>query len=292
MLINTTILRDPSDKISKLSFEKDKLVSENGTKYSIENEIVPVLIYPTELAGPDKQFNEQYAENAQKYDIMSVFLFEMVHEDHNRARRNLVSMLNLRPGDKVLEVSVGTGLNVPYILEDIKESGEVHLLDLSKHMLNIAIDKFKAVNNTYFYLGNGSNLPFADETFDALLHVGGINTFSDIEGALKEFARVTKKGGKVVICDEGMLESLLKTEYGQVGAKFNGLYTEKPPLDKLPPNAQEVKLSYVVGGFFYVIEFIIGDEHSFNMDLPVPDGSGKTVRDYYEQLKQKIKKDD
>ncbi|MFX0095397.1 MAG: class I SAM-dependent methyltransferase, partial [Candidatus Hodarchaeota archaeon] len=161
-----------------------------------------------------------------------------------------------------------------------------HLLDLSKAMLTEAIKKFKDQKNVY-YLGNGSNLPFADNSFDALLHVGGINTFTDIEGALQEFARVTKQGGKILVCDEGIADHLLNTSYGKIGVQFNTLYKSKPPIDKLPSTARNVRVSYVLGGFFYCIEFIKGREYEFNLEAIMP-GQNITLGEFFKKNKAKL----
>ena len=275
------ILQDPSDKKSCLIYNNNLLVSENGKKYELE-EGLPNLIYP-DITGSDKEFNEQYKQMAEVYDIFSKYLFEMVYENEEEQRARLIKELQVKKGDKVLEVSCGTGLNVQYLLDAVGQEGEVHALDLSKHMIFKAIEKFKDKENIFYYLGNGSNLPFKNNTFDALLHVGGINTFTDIEGALNEFMRVTKKNGRIIISDEGMQENLLQTKYGKLGLKINGLYKSKPPMDKIPENARDITLRYVLGGFFYVISFVKGDDYDFNWNLEVPLSGGQKLKDYLEQ---------
>ena len=279
------ILVDPADKKSTLTLKNEILESKNGNKYSIEDK-VPNLVYP-ETIGSDKEFNEQYEQMAGVYDVFSNFLFEMVYENEEEQRGNMVKELQVKKGDKILEVSCGTGLNAKHILKEVGKEGEVHLLDLSKHMLDEAIKKYLTEKNVFYYIGNGSHLPFKDNTFDGLFHIGGINTFTDIEAALKEFMRVTKKNGKIIICDEGMQENLLKTRYGRDGIRFNGLYKSTPPMDKIPANARDVTLKYVGGGFFYVISFVKGQEYEFNWDLEVPMSGGQTFREQLAEMKEK-----
>ncbi|MFW9995882.1 MAG: class I SAM-dependent methyltransferase [Candidatus Odinarchaeota archaeon] len=279
------ILRDPSDKKSKFTRKGNILESENGSVYPIIDG-VPFLVFPKELIGSDKEFNEQYHQIAQMYDTYSKFLFEMVYEDEYTARSNLGKLLDVSEGSKVLEVSTGTGLNIEHVLKQIGEAGEVHALDLSVDMLSVAVSKYQGKKNVFFYVGNGSNLPFEDGTFDALLHVGGINTFADIPGAMQEFSRVVRKGGKIVISDEGMQYNLLKTDYGKKAIRFNGLYKEQPPLEHVPANARDLKISYAAGGIFYVLEFINGEEFTFNMDLQVP-MTNQTLREHLTELERK-----
>ena len=238
------------------------------------------------MTGSDKEFNEQYAQLATVYDEFSNHLFEMVYENESEQRGKIASFLGLNKGDKVIEVSCGTGLNVAPMIDSVGKSGEIHLLDLSKHMLVESIKKFNDKENVFYYLGNGSNLPFRDETFDHLVSVGGINTFTDIESAINEFMRVTKKGGKIIISDEGMQDNLLKTQYGKDGIRMNGLYKSRPPLDKLPINSRDINISYIGGGFFYIISFVKGDDYQFNWELKVP-MSNQTVREEFNEMIEK-----
>ena len=52
------------------------------------------------------------------------------------------------------------------------------------------------------FLGNAECLPFADESFDVVFHVGGINFFNDRAKAIREMIRVAKPGSKILIADE------------------------------------------------------------------------------------------
>jgi ubiquinone/menaquinone biosynthesis C-methylase UbiE len=54
----------------------------------------------------------------------------------------------------------------------------------------------------FLALAEGEHIPFADRSFDAVLCVGGFNFFSDPARALREMARVTRRGGRVVVADE------------------------------------------------------------------------------------------
>lgn len=101
-------------------------------------------------------------------------------------------------------------------------------------MLKEAMKKVSPSEKIKFVISNASYLPYADNTFDAIFHIGGINTFTEIERAFKEFVRVVKPGGNIVLSDEGMAPWLLNTEYGSELIKLNGLYKEKVPLQSTP----------------------------------------------------------
>jgi ubiquinone/menaquinone biosynthesis C-methylase UbiE len=97
-----------------------------------------------------------------------------------------MSLLEAKPGDSVLETSVGTGLNFKYLPRGVKLTG----LDLSPEMLaNCQANLRRWQMDADLYLGNAESLPFTDSTFDVVFHVGGINFFNDRAKAICEMRR-------------------------------------------------------------------------------------------------------
>ena len=103
-----------------------------------------------------------------------------------------------RPADaRVLDVAAGPG-NVA--VELVRQgASEVVALDLSYHMLAEGLrrghDRISWVN------GDAQALPFPDESFDAVTISFGLRNVPDPQLALREFARVTRPGGRVVVCE-------------------------------------------------------------------------------------------
>ena len=82
-----------------------------------------------------------------------------------------------------------------------------------------------------FTAGDATKLPFEDETFDAVTISFGLRNVQDTDTALRELYRVTKPGGRVVIC-----------EFSQpTWAPFRTVYTEYL-MRALPPVARAVSL--------------------------------------------------
>ncbi len=239
---------------------------------------IPNLIVPEELLPSDKEFLAQYQEQAEEYDEAAVFLFSMFFEDEAVSRSQLAGSLDLHPGDRVLEVSCGTGSNLRHIQERILPDGELYALDLSPAMMGVAMRKADGtLPAVRFSLANGAYLPFGDGAFDALLHVGGLNTFSEIRRALAEMTRVVRVGGKIVVSDEGLAPWLRETSYGATLLRMNALYEHQPPMSELPERAREVQLRWMMGGAFYVFEFRVGEApRSLNMEA-TPPGSSKPL---------------
>ena len=103
---------------------------------------------------------------------------------------------HLREGT-LLEVGVGDGENVALLPRGLRIAG----IDIAERPLSACRDRH-ADRNLFLALAEGEHIPFADRSFNAVLCVGGFNFFSDPKGALKEMARVTRPGGRIVVADE------------------------------------------------------------------------------------------
>ena len=149
-------------------------------------------------------------------------------------------------------------------------------------MLQLARRKLAGAGGTVdFLVSNAAYLPLADASFDAAFHFGGINAFGDVRRALAEMARVVRPGGKVVVGDEGIAPWLRRKLYGRMLTNANPLYRHGPPLDRLPVGARDVRVRWLLGNAFYVIDFRVGQGPPYlDIDLPIP-GKGDSLRSRY-----------
>ncbi|MBQ1492880.1 MAG: class I SAM-dependent methyltransferase [Blautia sp.] len=102
---------------------------------------------------------------------------------------------------KLLEVPVGTGvLSIP-VWKDLLEA-DITCLDYSEKMLDAAKERAKemGVSHLHFLQGDVGALPFADETFAAVVSLNGFHAFPDKEAAYRETFRVLKRGGIFTGC--------------------------------------------------------------------------------------------
>ena len=109
----------------------------------------------------------------------------------DRRWRRLTAQAAVRPGDKVLDACCGTG---DLALAGRAAGGDVVGVDFSEAMLARARGKAPEIE---WVRGDAAALPFPDETFDAVTVGFGIRNLADLEGGLRELARVLKPGGKV-----------------------------------------------------------------------------------------------
>jgi SAM-dependent methyltransferase len=103
----------------------------------------------------------------------------------------------IKGGGSLLEVGIGDGENVKLLPRGLRIAG----IDIAERPLAACRDRH-ADRELFLALAEGERIPFADRSFDAVLCVGGFNFFSDPETSLKEMARVTRLGGRIVVADE------------------------------------------------------------------------------------------
>ena len=98
----------------------------------------------------------------------------------------------------VLEVAVGTGLNLDKYPTDVRLTG----IDLSEQMLAIARDRARELGCTVeLRQGDAHALPFDDASFDTVVCTFGLCAIPDIDAALDEMTRVVRPGGKLILVD-------------------------------------------------------------------------------------------
>ena len=129
---------------------------------------------------------------AAKYDITNdVLAFGLTHF-WRKATANAVAA---KKGEKILDLAAGTGTSS---LAFAKSGATVIPCDFSLGMLQEGNKRSPQLN---FSAGDALSLPFADETFDAVPISFGIRNVNNVDKALKEMLRVTKPGGRIVICE-------------------------------------------------------------------------------------------
>ncbi|WP_345000312.1 demethylmenaquinone methyltransferase [Tsukamurella soli] len=108
-------------------------------------------------------------------------------------RRKTRAALDLRPGEKVLDLAAGTGVST---VELARSGAWAAACDFSTGMLQAG--RFRRVPMT---AGDAMALPFADGVFDAVTISFGLRNVADPEVGLREMARVVRPGGRLVVCE-------------------------------------------------------------------------------------------
>jgi ubiquinone/menaquinone biosynthesis C-methylase UbiE len=99
---------------------------------------------------------------------------------------------------EVLEVAVGTGLNLPCYPAEVTLTG----LDLSSGMLELARDRARRLGRAITLREGGAHeLPFAGASFDTVVCTFGLCAIPDPAAAVAEMARVLRPGGRLILVD-------------------------------------------------------------------------------------------
>ena len=134
------------------------------------------------------------------YDSMnSVISFQL----HKRWRADTMKRMNVKQGDRALDVCCGTADWTIALAHQVGNAGQVTGLDFSRNMLKIGEEKVKKEQFTNVELihGNAMELPFDDNTFDYVTIGFGLRNVPDYLTVLKEMNRVLKPGGMAVCLD-------------------------------------------------------------------------------------------
>lgn len=155
-----------------------------------------------EVQGTDRLMRAVYHNLAPLHDPLLAGTFRLLLGSRlSEARATILDRLGARPGERVLEVGTGTGQNALRLA-----SAGVHYVgvDLAAGMLRIARSRLAAAgrSDVPLALADAHALPFQDDQFDRVMHVGAVNSFRDPERALSEMARVAKPGGMLLLVDE------------------------------------------------------------------------------------------
>lgn len=110
-------------------------------------------------------------------------------------RREVAKALAVRPGHRVLDLAAGTGTSsVPMW----RSAAQVVPCDFSLGMLEVGKRRLPFLP---FVAGDALALPFADAAFDAVTISFGLRNVADVTAALAELRRVTRAGGRLVVCE-------------------------------------------------------------------------------------------
>ncbi|MFJ9028268.1 demethylmenaquinone methyltransferase [Streptomyces sp. NPDC102274] len=146
-------------------------------------------------ASLDKQPHEvisMFDDVAEKYDLTN----DVLSLGQARLwRKEVAKAVKARPAEKVLDLAAGTATSSMSLAAT---GAYVVPCDFSQGMLRHGKKRHPWMP---FTAGDATKLPFADEVFDAVTISFGLRNVQDTDLALRELYRVTKPGGRVVICE-------------------------------------------------------------------------------------------
>ena len=174
-----------------------------------------------------------------------------------RWRKPAVDALRLRPGDTVLDLACGTGLNFPYIMEGVGPAGRTVGVDLTRAMLVRARRRADRSDGSDVELleGDAARLPLAGASADAVLCSYALAIIPDYRGAIAEAVRVLKPGGRLVLLEGKRGSSLWAravTPLVALAGRFGGVDLGRRPWEELPALLEDVSRTDYAGGIVYI----------------------------------------
>lgn len=154
-------------------------------------------------SNPDSkkvQVENMFDSIAPKYDVLNHTLSLNIDKIWRRKVARIVSKTN---PNTVLDVATGT-CDLAIVTARKAHPQSVCGIDLSEEMLNVGRQKVQKANLSDIITvqkGDAENLPFADNTFDAITVAFGVRNFENLEAGLREMLRVLKPGGSCVVLE-------------------------------------------------------------------------------------------
>lgn len=237
---------------------KEKLRTESQMDNKLVDDI-PVFLNDKFVTGDNQKYMKMYDWMSKGYDLAETIVGRLKYGNAiNQMRSEMISKLEWRDNCSVLYVSIGTGKDLQFIPELInKKSLDIVGADISMGMLRKCRKKYKNQLNLSLINCCAEDLPFKDNEFDLVFHVGGINFFNDKALAIQEMIRVAKKDSRILIADE--TADYIEKQYKKSNLSkkyFQGeTFDFKDIESAIPAEVKDLKTELLWNDKFYCITF-------------------------------------
>jgi ubiquinone/menaquinone biosynthesis C-methylase UbiE len=244
----TDFIRTQSGETLKLFHdgENEFLQTLTGVKYPVEGDII-CFLDNISLTGNNKNYQKMYDRFSAFYDLAMQTYARVKNGNEKKRIMQYLSLLDIKNGDNVIEISIGTGRNIKYLNPDANFYG----VDISLGMLKRCQKKMKRLDREIILLqAEAESLPIKEDSFDVVFSAGGFNFFNDPGNAVVEILRIAKSQSKILITDE--------TEKLRQKFSKNDFYKAnpvKPPTYYIPDYCRNVEYKEICDGDLYVLTF-------------------------------------
>ncbi|HET6992021.1 MAG TPA: bifunctional demethylmenaquinone methyltransferase/2-methoxy-6-polyprenyl-1,4-benzoquinol methylase UbiE [Bacteroidia bacterium] len=160
-----------------------------------------VTPYNKSDSGKKEQVAEMFDKIAPKYDFLNQLFSLGIHKGW---RKKAVKILIPSDPEVILDVATGTGDFAIEANKRLKHATKIIGVDISEGMMKIGREKLKKSGldqKIELKSGDSENLPFGDNTFDAITVGFGVRNFETLEKGMAGMFRVLKPGGTLVVLE-------------------------------------------------------------------------------------------
>jgi ubiquinone/menaquinone biosynthesis C-methylase UbiE len=169
----------------------------------------------------------------------------------------------LRAPHDVLEIAAGTGIVTRKLRDALRPETRLTATDLNAPMLSVAREKFRPDEQVSFEAADALVLPFADQTFDAVVCQFGLMFFPDKDAAHREARRLLKPHGRYLF---SVWDAARYNPFARIGLEvIERFFPEDPPkFLQTPfscPEIDPTKESLIAAGFAHIVISVLPRVH-------------------------------
>jgi len=170
-------------------------------------------------------------------------------------RHEAVEALSLRPGDRVLEIGCGTGLNFTLLRDAVSETGQVTGADFSPEMLERAFERCvrRGWRNVSLQQADATTLT-SDQRFAGALFSYSLSMIRDWRAALRRALDLLVPGGRLVVLDFGRFEQWLLPTAWLIRAWLRANHVDTSPsyAEAVVQLTERSKVESRLGGYYFL----------------------------------------
>ncbi len=155
----------------------------------------------SERSDTDRDYRAQLERSRRKWDRWSDW-YTMSERDFEPMRENAIDRLGLQPGDRVLDIGCGPGVNLERLRADVGPTGKVYAVDYSPEMVTKARERVDrhSWENVEVVRADATRFD-ADERFDAAIASLSLSVMPDVHRTVENIDRLLAPGAAFVVFD-------------------------------------------------------------------------------------------
>ncbi len=209
------------------------------------------------MALDKDEVRDLYRKRAKHYDF-SANLYYLIGFRETKYRKMAISQLVLKPGDTLVEIGCGTGLNFRYELHDLGQTGRLIGVDLTDAMLQQAETRVKTNHwgNVTLVQSDAAQYSFPDNV-NGVFSSFALTLVSEYESIIERAWHALPAGGRLVILDLKRPEAwpLWVAKVGIAITKPFGVsldISDRKPWEVMKRYFRNVTVTDLYGGFVYI----------------------------------------